>query len=61
MRTSVSDRTENFSDYRQRQELGKRLTVHDADLIRAGVRSPAMEHAVRDHLRFYAGRSNPRG
>nr|WP_024127404.1 hypothetical protein [Streptomyces sp. F12]AHE40140.1 hypothetical protein pFRL6_53 [Streptomyces sp. F12] len=44
-----------------RQRLGKRLTAHDADLIRAGVRSPAMEHAVRDHLRFYTGRPYPIG
>lgn len=49
------------SGHRKRQRLGKRLTVHDAALIRAGVRSPAMEHAVRDHLRFYTGRSYPRG
>ncbi|MFI6688078.1 hypothetical protein [Streptomyces sp. NPDC050485] len=57
----MSDRTEDFSAHRQRQRLGKRLRVHDADLIRAGVRSPAMEHAVRDHLRCYTGRSYPRG
>ncbi|MFF4205544.1 hypothetical protein ACFYZ8_33400 [Streptomyces sp. NPDC001668] len=46
---------------RQRRRLGKRLTVHDTDLVRAGVRSPAMEHAVRDHLRFYTGRPYPLG
>jgi hypothetical protein len=45
----------------QRQRLGERLTVHDADLIRAGVRSPVMEHAVRDHLRTYTGRPYPLG
>jgi hypothetical protein len=44
---------------RQRRRLGDRLTVHDTDLVRAGVASPAMEHAVRDHLRAYTGRPFP--